>query len=552
MPVLTAIDILGVQSYIFASNRLRDVIGASYLVEWATSQTGALSFDALNVPNPKIISAAGGNAILRFETIDSAHQFVMYYSRRLIEKAPGLEVAFAHQLYENGKLARGLLSLQIELAKSKLRRRPHAPQLGISVIQPCAITGLPASDRDRQSNNEWVSSRIAKIREANTVKKTFNRWEPFLPSDLFGHKACFPVVFDDMGRTYGDTSLIGVIHIDGNGIGKRIQRWLIKKLDNTSMSDETLIAEYFEWSEALKKLGEKVFQSIVSRLVDSIERRSSSGGFFVCGEPSPPRHLDFELRIDHGEILLPLRPIILGGDDLTFICDGRIALDLTTTALRAFTHESAYIPELKLLGNDPMTACAGVALVNSHAPFDRSYHLSEGLCRNAKQAKLDAGQDDRCWIDWNIGMNRPDDSVIDIRERQYKKNELTCRPYPLDGDTSTFLTWEWLDRELLGESSKDGRNRHSFRNPETWGQRRNKVKDLGSLVGAGGEAVRIQLEGWISVDPDVKLPNPIDVNGFKGNRTPLLDAIELLDIHLRLNTSEQSKRIDSSSTEDGS
>ena len=156
MPVLTAIDIIGIQSYVFASNRLRDVVGASYLVEWATKPDGGLRFGNSDVPTPEIIIAAGGNAILRFGTSDAARQFILYYSRQLLERAPGLEVAIAHQPYDNGKLAHGLLALQIQLAKAKVNRRPHVPQLGLSVMQPCAITGLPAAQKS-EIDSRWVS-----------------------------------------------------------------------------------------------------------------------------------------------------------------------------------------------------------------------------------------------------------------------------------------------------------------------------------------------------------------------------------------------------------
>jgi|SRR5271157_4214788 len=204
---------------------------------------------------------------------------------------------------------------------------------------------------------------------------------------------------------------------------------------------------------------------------------------------------------------------------------------------------------LTFLGEAPVTACAGVAMVKAHTPFNRSYQLSEDLCNSAKQAKRDAEPDTNCWIDWHIGTIRPDESVVDIRERQYQGQELTCRPYPLDGDSSRRLTWKWLDSELLGEPVKDGSNRLSFRNPEVWGERRNKVKALASLVGDGVGAVREQLEAWNSVAPDLRLPSPIDVNGFKGNRTPLLDAVELLDIHLRLETPESSPQVEPETAE---
>ncbi len=33
MPVVTGIDVLGIQRYVFASNRLRDVLAASWMVD---------------------------------------------------------------------------------------------------------------------------------------------------------------------------------------------------------------------------------------------------------------------------------------------------------------------------------------------------------------------------------------------------------------------------------------------------------------------------------------------------------------------------------------
>ncbi|MFW6114155.1 MAG: hypothetical protein ACOC7K_00270 [bacterium] len=548
MPVLTAIDVLGIQSYIFASNRLRDVVGASHLVEWVTSRNGGLCFDNDAIPTPEIVVAAGGNAILRFSTTDDAKKFVLYYSRRLLEEAPELDVAIAHRPYEDGQLARGLLALQVELAKAKLNRRPHAPQLGLGVMQPCVVTGLPASSVGNVEK-EWVSSRIARIRDKGIVNRAVARWQPLLPGDVDGCKVRFPDVIDQMGRSRGDTSLVGVVHIDGNGIGRRIQRWLVSKLEDTPVTDESLMGEYRRWSEALKSLGEAVLRAVVSRLTGRIKYDQKERGFFVRGQPAPPRQLDFDLKTDSdGTILLPLRPILLGGDDITFVCDGRIALDLATTALRAFQSESASYSDLKLLGHDPATACAGVALVKAHAPFNRSYELCEELCATAKRER-EANYDSRSWIDWHVGSARPGEAVPEIRKREYQGRKLTCRPYPLDGDDSQRLTWEWLDSALLGESTEDGASRLSLRNPEVWGERRNKVKALASLVGDGGDAVREQLEAWSSVAPDLRLPSPIQEDGFKGDRTPLLDAVELLDIHLRLNAPEPAREVEADAGE---
>src|SRR5690606_5681066 len=101
-----------------------------------------------------------------------------------------------------------------------------------------------------------------------------------------------------------------------------------------------------------------------------------------AGEPQlkgAVAHLAFALRRFGTRVLLPLRPILLGGDDLTFLCDGRVALALTEAALKAFEAE---VPSL-----GRVTACAGVAIVPAHAPFAQAYALAEALCRHAKRRR---------------------------------------------------------------------------------------------------------------------------------------------------------------------
>ncbi|MCX9080546.1 MAG: hypothetical protein OIN84_21475, partial [Candidatus Methanoperedens sp.] len=72
MPVLTAIDVLGVQRFIFSSNRLKDVVTGSYWVHWSTSREGALK-DL--VSREKILLAGGGNAIIEYDSIEKAREF---------------------------------------------------------------------------------------------------------------------------------------------------------------------------------------------------------------------------------------------------------------------------------------------------------------------------------------------------------------------------------------------------------------------------------------------------------------------------------------------
>lgn len=508
MPVLTGIDVLGVQRYVFASNRLRDAVAASWLVHWSTAADGALEESG-----GEVLLASGGNAIVRFADLGAACSFVAQYTRRLYDEAPGLEVVVAHRPFEAGGFASALGLLRVDLAKAKLERVPSTPQLGLSVTAACRITGLPAAGVDPQDANIPLSRMVLRWRDRDVREHAMGRWDSFLDA---GERFALPPEIDDMGRTRGDTSLIGVVHIDGNGIGERIAAWQLQCAE-TSRSDDAVGNELRAWATALDTAGRRSLKAVVDRVAGGIDGEARIVG-------SMP-DLGFELRRLDGKILLPLRPVLLGGDDLTFLCDGRIALHLAEVALDSFSGE---IPNLGVV-----TACAGVALVPAHTPFDRAYELAEALCRSAKARRREKN-DSSGWIDWHIGAPRPGEGVSDLRGRAFAHRlgnlqlELTCRPYRLGASVSDRETWRWLARTVIG-SGQDG-----FRG-ERWSRHRNKLKELASVVREGPDGVRRTQESW-TVASGLTWPGGLDqANGFlDGVRTPLLDAIELLDVHLPL------------------
>lgn len=512
MPVLTGIDVLGVQRYVFASNRLRDSVAASWLVHWATARDGALAGSG-----GEVLQASGGVAILIFPDEGRACDFATRYTRRLYDAAPGLEVAVAHRRYSEGNLARALEQLQIDLAVAKLERAPSSPQLGLSVTEPCRITGLPASGCDPQDPTVPLSRMVLCWRDPEVRANATSRWDDYLDGDA---RYAFPAEIDDMGRTRGETSLLGVVHVDGNGVGKQIASWLRQCVEG-ERSDDHVRRDLIAWSSALDECGRRALQSVVNRVVTAT-KQSDQGAWLLVGTLP---ELAFELTRRDAQVLLPLRPVLLGGDDLTFLCDGRIALDLAETALEFFTRD---VPSL-----GRVTACAGVALVPSHTPFERAYALAEALCNHAKQRRRER-KDDGSWIDWHIGAPRPGEGIRALRTRAYSRGtpgrrlELTCRPYRLGTGADDPETWRWLSDNVLGTGA------NGFRGAR-WAQHRNKLKELERVVREGPDGVRRAHEAWTAAGG---IPWPGDLgetNGFfDGVRTPLLDALELLDIHLPL------------------
>ena len=206
-------------------------------------------------------------------------------------------------------------------------------------------------------------------------------------------------------------------------------------------------------------------------------------------------------------------------------------MSLARVALEAFSGTA--VPSLE----HTLGACAGVAIVKSHAPFARAYELADALCREAK-ARLRQGhgrfRSERCAIDWHVGHLATLEPLARTREREYRANgwDLTLRPYP-QGRSGATQTFSWLLDDVLGDGGAGG-----FRGA-AWQRHRNKIKDLREILRSGPEAVQQSLDAWkVTAGPEAgALPAGLG-NGFQGSETPLLDAIELMDLHLPLEEAE--------------
>jgi hypothetical protein len=543
MSVLTGIDILGIQNYIFASNRLRDVYAASWMVECVTGMETLWEVPDATKPQ-NVLQAAGGNAILEFDGLNAAQDWTTAYTRWLWNAAPGLSAVVAHRSRNGKSLAWGIMALRMDLARAKLERIPDAPQLGLGVTAPCAITGLPAVGAE---HGDLLSPQILQLRGSR--KAAGEQWDQFLPKNLPNapdQTFAFPEELDHMGRSHGTVSRVGIVHVDGNRIGGAIRQWLEEHMKNKT-GDEAVRREMGEWSNGLRNLAEGVLHALCGRVAQAIH--AENGRAFLRGAPSDkgfPLEADKDRGGEGKAYFLPLRPILLGGDDLTFVCDGRIALDLAAAAIREF--EKTPIPHLGENGGEKtVTACAGVALVKAHAPFHRGYKLSEDLCKSAKQGRLKTLEEnkkeenkepepDGGWMDWHLGGIRPGETVESLRKRQYQFNthELTRRPYRVTPCGDKKPDWDWLESELLGPGKEAESWERGFRGDGSWRQSRNRVKKLVSLVPYGPDRVKRQMSAWKATAPNLKMPAGLDDGGFAANRTSLLDAIELLDDHLRL------------------
>lgn len=519
--VLTLVDVLRIQPFIFATNRLKDVVAGSELVALATEE------ELRRTGPQEVVCAAGGLAVLRFagaSARDTARAWAGRYSRTLIDDYAGLDVEVVHVDVDGGGWASAFLKAQQEMQKRKNARRPDAPLLGLGVTLECHETrgvtcGLDNDGRPiaanvvarRKLNDD--DSRWLKLLEVREIKIGWQNRRLRLTRQT-----------DELGRTSGETSLVGVVHIDANRVGQKILNWLHERIKG-QVSDEAVREAQARLSREIRDVALGALGAVMNRIADRLEPSAQRKGRVELKSQALRR--GFLLHQPDGApnvVTLPIRPVVVGGDDITFICDGRIALDAARTALEHFRS----MPVRSLDG--PLSACAGVAIVKAHAPFSRAYDLAEKLCRSAKNHVATDAESGYA-IDWHVGYTTPLEDLREMRGREYQGRELTCRPYVLGSPRDRF-SFAWLDECVLGPYSSSARASDGFQS-EFWQNRRNKIKELRELLREGPDAVAKALQSWkITANIDA-LPANLG-NGFDDSRTCLLDAIELLDVHYPL------------------
>ena len=128
-------------------------------------------------------------------------------------------------------LATALEDAFIALAKRKSAHNASAPLLGLGVTLPCPITKGTANRSDYNSKDDLISDEIAAKRSDAILQRARDRFNSLFPAvkapvkisdnKTVGH-FLHAKDFDDLGRTHGETSYIGVVHIDGNGMAGKI------------------------------------------------------------------------------------------------------------------------------------------------------------------------------------------------------------------------------------------------------------------------------------------------------------------------------------------
>lgn len=535
---ITVVDTTGKQDYIFNTNRLRENIGASFLISQATKewveeivetdlgvaksrQEEPIDTSGLNA---EIIYANGGNAIIIFKTREIAINFTRILSKKVLKEASGVNLLVVHADFDWE--VNNLYEIVEELKKNELEHqkseRIHsAPLLALGVTATCNSTQLPAVDRsdkyidydeDEADYSYLISTATRqKLIAAKKVNAKLQRiFSEIVDASIYE----FPYRTDNLGRSEGESSYVAVVHIDGNGMGDRFKEC------GEGQENRDYINSIREFSKSVDKAGEEALKAVTEILINKIELgrvKGAIGGF------------ELKRNSKNSKLYLPLRPLVYAGDDITFVCEGRLGLELAALFLQKFQ-------EQKVTDGKPLTACAGVCIVKTHYPFSRAYTISEDLCKLAKtlvnSERQKPGKDYFSAIDWHFAASGLLGSISEIRQREYQV-------------TKNNHTWHLSMRPLWLESQDEWRNWSDFievikefKQGKDWKDRKNKLMALRDVLRDGSiEAVEQFLLTY-------KLPNlpgfhhssgqdkQLIEKGWVNNICGYFDAIEAMDFYL--------------------
>lgn len=542
---IVLLEASGIQEYIFGSNHLAQNIGASELVMRSTTTWVRADLNKLKLRHniqadtaggllrsgktledgdldAEVVFSGGGAATLLFRDDAQAATFIQNITQRALEDAPGLKLWAARRTFPAGQ---GQFRETYEKLRGDMfqrKRLPYArPLPGLSVSAACVFTGLPAVgfdndplvagkevlEKPEMQRDDYVPRPIsaetaARLRAESDGKKRLHELLPQVKEKGLE----FVYDFDHFGSK-DESSYVAVVHIDGNNMGSRFG-----DVGQDSHSDRDYITAVQAFSDSIQKAAETALTQTVNDLLAAYDGKDTIAGV-----------IKLQRTPNSNRYMLPFRPLVFGGDDVTFVCDGRLGLSLATRYLEVVSQQI-------LTDRQPLHARAGVAVVHNHYPFSRAYDLSASLAGRAKKAiaELSTDPDEGATVlDWHFAKAGLlfELSESSKREYQVQAGDLLMRPVLIRPATNNqWRTWG-IFRELT----------RTFLNSPDWAGRRNKVLALREALRAGPDAVSQFLNNYgLPTLPDIPSMPDMRSQGWQAGRCGYFDAIEATDFFVEI------------------
>ena len=453
------------QPFILSSPRLREQIGASFeitlLFHWVEEETKEL-LRLKELPSSFWVSDSSGKVIIRFRDTDGdpkelAKRLIREVTLRALTDAPGLDVTGVFIEASSGPVdPADLKRLDREFSEYSLNRRPAAarfPQFPFlergseSALPASASLGdLEFSQESLQPNNFDESSPLSlpsrvkrafastsRKRQVDDVKERLAKQGKELKQEPEFDPTKLAAAFQD-GEESEDAknmlSSVGVVHIDGNGVGA-IMRDLGSAHNRAQETGVCVSADevHTDPNDALQ-----TFIMVVNKRLDQAVKDAIALSWYDVQKLTP-------------DTVVPIVPVLVGGDDVTVYTDGCYAIPFAEAYIRHYeelTEKDELLKQLAVVAGakkaGPLTASAGVAIVGRNFPFHIAYDLAEDLVSRGKELGKYPGTVPCSTINFHVLRDAtvlyPDDTLDEYKGR-------TQRP---------FLIGHYAEERIMAKS----------------------------------------------------------------------------------------------------
>lgn len=410
--ILAQYTIRSKQEYIFRSNRMIEIIGASENI----SKSWDILFEQAQKAGKKVRGLAdgiefdkneiqkafedhalhmvelfrgGGNDTVLFDCQESFREVNKAFSYYLLKNYPGM-IPMAVCCEYTGNYLQDYANLMQEADREKNR-----------MISGQSSFILPFSMMERNSFQPY--SRVMEY-GGGQFRVTEEEYAKRKQGREISQRDPRVKILDDIITGKEEESLLAVIHADGNNMGVKIAGMLGNNTDyNICISKMRVFTA--DTANAFIAEGRQAMEECQKELRKKFEGRFKDRAFLY-------------------------RMIIADGDDMTFVCNARFAMEYAKAYLK-------YVQEYQSRNqsNWRYSSCAGICIFHSHYPFARAYSMAEQACDSAKEkVHVSIGEPiEEGWIDFHYIHSGIGGNLESVREQQ-GTSRCMARPWQVAGD----------------------------------------------------------------------------------------------------------------------
>ncbi|MCL4298478.1 MAG: hypothetical protein KJ077_22265 [Anaerolineae bacterium] len=522
---LLAFDTDRIKSYVFATGKLKEIRGASAILDELNREQMVKEIERLG---GRCIYANGGSGLFIIDSNQAQTALAvvekLYREKTSTASISGTFVDLPPDYKSGDNIQLEFRTLGYRLRAAKDGKAGLAAPVTHPYLHFCDSCGVGYAEKEYSKSGETAllcTSCDTKRRKDEDIKEAIHRitqgvisrrgiqetglWANLIPTldqkkyEINGYDR--PDDFEELASLSSPNNYIGLIYADGDTMGKAL--------------------EQLETEDNFKEFSEAVDHSIYLAVVEAIEKHLT---------PS-------------GKKIWPFDILLLGGDDLVMVTPAHKVLEVGLTVMEKFTE----LTRKDLDRGEGLRLSVGIAIAHTNYPFGQLLRLAESALKFAKKEGVKRRQAGQSWEGGLLNFVVVS-STNHLEFEDYFKEQLNdTAEEVLSQDKNLYRTLRPYNADDFQKLLKHIRQLKSLRAP------RSKLEQLRTLIfqtrrmamvdglallfhwrsEKQREAIQSVVYDFTPQPPEHGLLFPWFQVGPKGEQakflTPLLDLIEIFD-----------------------